>query len=266
MNQVLTIAAASVREHSRRKLIMFFVGASLILAAGLAYFTLRQGEGSPLALPVNLTANRFMGFLALIAALAVSMGNIGRPFADGEAAMLLARPVARWQYAAGRLLASVLVVGGLCALMVVELQAVRLLDGSGISSGLWGYWAVQWFNLTLIVSIATLLSVVIGNPVIVAVCTYFIDQLMSGISFLYRSAELGRIAGEASGVIKFLWYVTPKQLSSALFLRELGAGSAEARQVMEALVGNTATMALWATAYLAGIIALTMALVARKEL
>ena len=56
------------------------------------------------------------------------MNNIGRPFSDGEAMLVLARPVARWQYALGRLLASMALVVGLCLLLATLLQGVNLIE------------------------------------------------------------------------------------------------------------------------------------------
>ena len=264
MNQVLTIAAASVREHSRRKLILFFLVTSFVVAGGFAYVTVRGLDGPMWGL-VSFYVNGFMATLALVAALAVSMGNIGRPFGDGEASMILARPVARWQYAAGRLLAGIAVIGGLCALMAVELQIVRLLSERGPGAGLWQYWAVQWFNLTVIAAIATLLSTLMANPILVAILTYFIDKVTGTVTALHRSSEIARISTEASGIVRFLWYVTPKQLGSSLFFQELGINTAEAGQAIQLLTGTTKWIVVWATAYLIGVVLLTMVLVGRKE-
>lgn len=265
MNQVLAIAAASIREHSRRRLIVFFVGASVLISAGLGYLTVVRLEGNPLSIPANLGANQFMGFLALIAAIAVSMGNIGRPFSDGEASLVLARPVARWQYAAGRLAASAAIIGGLCALIALELQIVRLVDQTAMSPALWGHWGTQWFNLTLVASIATLLSSVITNPVIVAVSTYFIDSFSRTVGTFYRAAEAAQVSGGAGGLIRFLWYITPKRLGSSFFFSEFGDAGDKARRALDSVFGNSPGLIAWAVAYLVAVVTLTLYVVGRKE-
>ena len=268
MSPILIIARASVREHSRRKLIAFFAGLSILAMAALIYFILRQDKGGPILAATGalgtLAHLGFLGLLALVAALAVSMGNIGRPFSDGEAALVLARPVTRWQHALGRLTGSVAVIVGLCLLMAGEMQIVQLVSGEGMNSAIWAEWASRAFNLTLVAAIATLVSTGVAAPVLVATITFFIDRAVLWIARLYAITELGSLEGGLASVVRTAWFVTPKQLNSPFLLSRFGeAPEAPLRDF--SLLENSPGLILWAVAYLAGIVLVTVLLVNRKE-
>lgn len=87
MSALLTIAGSAVREHSRRRLILVLVGLSLVISAGIA--ALSQGDQTEAIFGQDtnfgtVAALGLLQLLALISALAVSMGNIGRPFESGR--------------------------------------------------------------------------------------------------------------------------------------------------------------------------------------
>lgn len=266
MNEILIIAGAAVKEHSRRKLILFFIGFSLLVMAGLFYFVIDQkgqqvffsGQGIVVAV-----ADSLLTFFALLAALAVSMGNIGQPFASGEALSVLARPVTRWQYALGRLLGSIAVIAGLCLLLAVELQIVQVVaEETEAAADLWGHWAVTAFNLTILASIATLLSVAISTPIIVAIIAYFVHQAVGGIAFgriILSQLPPGGDPGVIKTIVEVLWYITPKFLTSPLRASRLPS------EFNLEFFQNPPWLIAWAAAWLVGIVVLTLFFVRRKE-
>jgi ABC-type transport system involved in multi-copper enzyme maturation permease subunit len=266
VNPILIIAGASVKEHSRRKLILFFVGFSLLVMALLFYFVIDQkgqqvffsGQGI-----VVTVADAVLSFFALLAALAVSMGNVGQPFASGEALSVIARPVTRWQYALGRLLGSIAVIAGLCLLLAVELQIVQIVaEETEAAAELWGHWAVTAFNLTILASIATLLSVAISTPIIVAIIAYFVQQAVGGITFariILNQVPQNADVGAIKTIVEVLWYITPKFLTSPLQASRLP------EEMSRELFQNPPWLIAWALAWLVGIVALTLFFVRRKE-
>lgn len=268
MNAILIIAGAAVKEHSRRKLILFFIGFSLLVMAVLFYFVIDQkgqqvffsGQGI-----VATVADSVLSFLALVAALAVSMGNIGQPFASGEALSVLARPVTRWQYALGRLVGSIAVIAGLCLLLAVELQIVQIVaEETEAAADLWGHWAVTAFNLTILAGIATLLSVAVSTPIIVAIIAYFVQQVAGGIALariLLGQFPPGGDPGVIKTIVEVLWYITPKFLTSSLQARRAQLPE----QIAQGFFQNPPWLIAWALAWLVGIVALTLFFVRRKE-
>lgn len=270
MNAVLTIARASVTEHVRRKLVIFFLVLSVLAGGGLVYVSLNDDlsstvESAAVGLATVLSVTLLQG-LATLAAVAVSMNNIGRPFADGEAMLILARPVARWQYALGRLVASMALVIALCLVMATLLQGVNLIEDRNLGVELWGHWATQAFNLMLLVAIATLMSALFNNPVLAAFVAFFVYASSSFVSSLYLFVHTGRIGGVAGLIISTLWYLTPKTLISPFAMNRLQEGSDLAGASSVILISSTGARIAWAITYLIVTIGLTCLVVQRKEL
>jgi ABC-type transport system involved in multi-copper enzyme maturation permease subunit len=268
VNPILVLVSASIVEHSRRRLIAFFGIGSVLLTAALIYLAKdRSGEvffGSS----ENAAFVASLGFLhlfALLATLAVSMGNVGRPFSTGEALTVLARPVTRWQYALARFLASTAVVVGICVLLAVETQVVQVVAAGTFSGSLWGHWGTEIFNLTLLAALATVLSTVIAAPILVAVLAYVVNQVASGIGVLRRLTEVGVIGGSLGRIIDVGWYVTPKLLTSPLTIQGTGPRDSIGQPV-NLMIENSAGLVLWGALYLVGLVLLSLWLTNRKEI
>ncbi len=270
MNAVLTIAHASVTEHVRRKLVAFFGILVAMAAVGLVYVSLNNDLSSTLVGAAVGIATYFsltlLQGLSTLAAVAVSMNNIGRPFADGEATLILARPVARWQYALGRLLGSIALVVALCLLLLVLLQGINVLEDRNLGVELWGHWATQAFNLILLVSLTTLMSALFNNPVLAAFASFFVYASSGFVSALYLLVDTGRVRGVGGAVISVLWYLTPKTLISPLALERMTRDGNPMSAGSMMLISSTGARIAWGVAYLAATIALTFVLIRRKEL
>jgi ABC-type transport system involved in multi-copper enzyme maturation permease subunit len=266
MSHILTIAAASLREHSRRKLLAFFVGGSIVLTVIFAVvFRDRLGQlafGGTSAAAV--VAQGFFGTFALIGALAVSMGNIGQPFQSGEAMVILARPVSRTQYALGRMLGSLAVLAILCAILTVETEILQLITAKAFDVSLIWHWAVAFFNLSVIVAATSLFSTFIATPAIAAVIGFIADALTDFVTQFHRFVSGGRVGGTFARIIETLWYVLPKFLVSPLEGRALRGAGAQAQGF---LVGhNTPALGAWAASYLVLLVVGTVVLTQRKEI
>lgn len=268
MRAILTIAGASILEHRRRKLIGFFLLITLIIVAGLVYLALDTELGANLMnAAVGMATIASVGLLpalTVLAAIAVSMNNVGRPFADGEAALILARPVARWQFVLGRLLGSVSVIVGLCALMALLATGVGFIDRSGVDSQILGHWAVTSFNLSMLAAIVTFMSTLLGNPLIAAFSGYLLYTASTPVSTLYLLVSNGNITGGPSAVITAAWFITPKKLLSPL--RGSGTGSPEMTTLADgALLAGNGIRLGWCLAYIAVVLTLSFLVAERKE-
>lgn len=268
MRALLAIAGASVREHVRRKLLLFFVVLAVAVALGLIYLSLnRDVTSSMLGAAVGLATLASLGLLsglATLATVAVSMNNIGRPFSDGEALLILSRPISRRQYALGRLLASVGVVIGLCVVMAVLMQAVGLFEQRGTGAVLWGHWATTAFNLSLLAAITTMMSALVDTPLLAAFISYFLYSSTGIVTALYRLVEAGRMAGLPAAVIRTAWLVTPKTLISPLAARMLPEGADAGTGRISGLAATSRVV--WSAGYLTVVLGLTFFLAGRKDL
>lgn len=263
MSAVLTVARASVTEHLRRKLVLFFALITIVVAAGVAYLTLSGNSQTELGVLAGFATAATLSLLPLtttMAAVAVSMNNIGRPFADGEAMLVLVRPVARWQYAAGRLLASLSVVIGLCLFSAILIQAVTLVDQGNLSAGLWGHWATTAFNLIILVGLTNLVSGLVNAPVLAGFIAYFFYALAGFLPTMYGLVTASGSSGIVTNVVKAGYFLTPRTLTSPLISRE-AAGLPERMPLL-----NTSGRIWWSVAYMALVIAVTIVVVERKDL
>lgn len=269
MNPVLTIARASILEHRRRKIIGFFVVIALIVVAGLAYLTLDNDLSANLVdSAVGMATVASVGLLpamTVLAAIAVSMNNVGRPFSDGEAALILARPVARWHFVLGRLLGSIGVIAGLCAVMALLATGVGVIDQTGVEPAVLGHWAFTAFNLSLLAAIVTLLSTLIGNPLIAAFSGYLLYAASTPVSALYLLVSNGNITGVPGAIITGAWFITPKTLRSPLAQSGAGGSQIDSSLIDAALLSSNTARLAWAVAYIAVVVTLGILVAERKE-
>ena len=268
MSPVLTIAIASVKENSRRKLLLVFSLISLLVTAVLIFVALRKedagvifGTGFDIG---SVAALGFLAILALIAAMAVSMNSIGPSFASGEAALVLARPLSRTQYALGRLLGSAIAVLGFTALVATETQIARIATGEAMSGLLWEHWLVQGFNLLVISAFTTLMSCFFSVSIVSAVLAFVFDQVVTGLFTLHSVVQASLLEGPLATIIEVGWYVTPKFVPSPLQTEQLRSAPAEA--VPFAIIDPTLGLWLWAAAWWVAIMGAVVLITNRKQI
>lgn len=259
MTPVLVIAASTIREHSRRKLILFFAIISAIITAALAYFAADSQFDGFLGNDMLAAISGFYGTIALIAALATSMGNIGRPFNSGEALLLLARPVSRAEFVLGRFAAGIAVTWALSLLFAAEMQAIQLIEFAELSGTVWKVWGVSAFNLAVVAAITTLLSAFISTPAITAVIAYLVNQVVGVLQFLDLLVRENVIKGGVAAAIRLVWLVTPKFLNSPFARARVADGG------VDLTTTNSIGLGLWALAWLIGLLGLSILFTARRD-
>ena len=259
--QILIVSGFTLLQHSRRKLIAFFlIGSAVITLGGIA---LEAADAEIQVLfgpfPLHQIIQGFLSFFATLAVLTVSMGNFNQSFKEGEATIVLSRPVARWQYTLGRLLASAAIAAGLCIIFAAEVQIVQIVAKSSAPGLLWAQWGIAIFNFAVLIAITSLLSAVIPVPILVAIVAYFAQLIIAGVMGAHRAIEAGGLSGWFSKVLEAIYYVTPKFLDAPV---DPATVPAEMRSFF---ADNSAGLVIWAVAYLGAMVLATIFLVNRKE-
>lgn len=265
MTPALVIVRATVREHSRRKLIAFFSIISVLITVALIFFAANSQFDdffSPSTGGIQVVAG-FLGTFALIAAIATSMGNVGRPFNSGEALLILSRPVSRAQYVIGRFAGGLVVTAALCLLLALETQIVQSIAGqpAGI---LWEHWGVTVFNLTIVSAVTNLLSVFVATPIIAAVIAYLANQVFGVAEFLHRLTKAGILKGGFAVASNIFWIVTPKFLNSP-FTEGQGQVVIDGREISMA-GANSAGQIAWSLGWFGGLLALSLYFATRRDI
>lgn len=265
MTPALVIAGATVREHSRRKLIAFFVIASALLMVVLLFVAANTQTrqiffGSSPAGSFLMAA--LLGTFALIAAIATSMGNIGRVFNSGEALLVLARPISRAQYVAGRFCGGLVVTWGLAVLFALETQIVHQVAAGRTSGVAWEHWGVMAVNLSVVAAVATLFSAFISNPIVAAVLAYFAYQVINAAELVYRLAQANFLPGAFEVAARVLWLITPKFLVSP-FSRMQGSTGSDLAQF---LGSNSFGLVVWVLGWFLGLMALSALVATRRDI
>lgn len=259
--QILIVSGFTLLQHSRRKLIAFFLIGSAVITAGAIALEAIESEAAMIfgPLPFHQIIQGFLLLFATIAVLAVSMGNFNQSFKEGEATIVLSRPVARWQYALGRLLASVAIAAGLSIVFASEVQIIQIVAKESDPGLLWAQWGIAIFNFSVLVALTSLLSALIPVPILVAIVAYIAQSLVVGLTAAHRFVESGGLSGWFSKVLESLYYITPKFLEAPV---DPATVPMEARNF---LGDNSLGLVLWATSYAAAMVLLTVFLVNRKE-
>lgn len=216
MRPIALVSAFALLEHARRKLLAFFVIASLVVTVIVVILTLSKVApdffGSDNAL-VEIVSTGLFGLAATVGALTVSMGNFNQTFKEGEAVLVLSRPVSRWQYSLGRLSASSGIVIGMCVVLATQIQVIQIVTENSRPGILWATWGISAYNLILLAVITSFYSSVISIPVLALVAGYITQGLLGGIQTLRRVAETQNLKGWFPKVIDVLYWITPKPLS-----------------------------------------------------
>ena len=144
MRQVVAVAFYTLRELSRRKLLIFLVagGAGLVLLAAILAALVRANAPAG-----TLPAKDFSGVLLLqvaglvslfawIAAVAIAVTLINHDLESGSVVSIFSKPVSRLQYALGKLIAAAVALLLIVVVLGVGTQLLVLVNGGGHETAL----------------------------------------------------------------------------------------------------------------------------------
>jgi ABC-type transport system involved in multi-copper enzyme maturation permease subunit len=214
VNGALAVARYTLLELSRRRiLLVFFIVGVLGIAAiagGLkiiavvapenATFTGPPGSKAPdPALVSRLLELTFVtqligvvGFFALLIAFAIGMTAIYHDLESGAAVGIFSKPVSRFAFAAGKIVAAAVAMIVIVGLLGLESRLLMTLFGGGLEGALWVEMLAAIANAVLLMLVVLALSTWMNN--IIAAVVAFIYNFVGGSVVIPLHA--GLVAGQ----------------------------------------------------------------------
>ena len=215
MNGTLAVARYTLIELSRRRilLVLFIIGAVGIALIGGALklisvtnpSSVSGGFGPPgsvapdPALFDRVTELQFVsqlidvvGFFALLIAFAIGMTAIYHDLESGAAVGIFSKPVSRFAFTAGKVIAALVAMIVIVGLLSIETRLAMSLFGGGLEGALWVETLAAVANAALLMLVVLTLSTWMNN--IIAAVVAFIYNVVTGvITFVHNLADNGVI-------------------------------------------------------------------------
>jgi ABC-type transport system involved in multi-copper enzyme maturation permease subunit len=282
MNAVWTIAALTVREAVRRKLVAAFALISVVLVAmsgwgfyRLSHHTVLTSGETRVALPVAVILFMFMfSFVVALSASAIASPAISSEIDSGVLQTVAARPVRRgevllgkWLGLAGLLLAYTAVVSGLLTVVVYWASGYVAPNPAAAAALVFAEGIVL---LTLVLLLSTRMSALAAG--VIGVALFGIAWLAGVVETLGTSFHIGamRTAGHITSFLLptdglwhgAIWYLEPSWFLSQQLAETPGA---QGNPFMSLAAPSWPYLA-WAGIWLAGVLVLDLVSFERREL
>ena len=238
MTPVLAVARYTLLEMSRRRLLLVFFAIGAVGIAGLGIvlkvFTTAFvgservgsiGDHGPTPEQIQkLTELSFvsdligvLGIFALLIAFAIGMTAIYHDLESGSAVAIFSKPLSRFEFSAGKVVAAVVAMVAVVGLLSLEARLVLYLFGGGLENALWLETLAQVANAVTLMLIVLALSAWVNN--IVAAIIAFIYNSAAGIVVtLHLQANAGNLGDSQvlkTGLNLLYWLVPHSLVSSA---------------------------------------------------
>ncbi len=202
MRRVLAVAANTFREAIRDKVLynlVFF--ALLVMGVSVILGKVTLGERLKIIQDVSLAA---MSVFGLLIAVFVGIGLVHKEIQRRTIHILLARPVARWEFVAGKYLGLMGVIAINVAVMTAALYALVAVfsDVAGGTAGLAPAVLLILVELTVVTGVAILFST-FSTPTLSAMFTlgvWLIGRFSSDLVALARRSESAVLRGVTTAV------------------------------------------------------------------
>ena len=196
---VRTIAANSFREAVRDRILYLLLAfAAIVIAVSRFVSMLTVGDEAKIVKDFGLSAISVFGVLT---AMFVGVSLVFKEIERKTVYTLLANPVRRWQFVAGKYLGLLLVLAmNVAAMAVVLALALALLGESALA--LWPAVVLTFVQLALVAAFAILFSSY-TNPILAAVgtgATYVVGHLSWSFDLL-KARSTGALARAACDVL-----------------------------------------------------------------
>ncbi|MCM2334327.1 MAG: ABC transporter permease [Anaeromyxobacteraceae bacterium] len=257
MNKLLAIASVAIREALRQKLAAnLLVFAVALVAASLTISALTFGEQYRIIVDLGLSAMEVFGTLI---ATFLGAGLVARDVERRSVYPVIAKPVTRTQYVAGRYL-------GLLATTALNLLVMALVFALvlAIYTGGFGFVVDTPFLLVL-------LSLVVRFAMVTAVATFFSTFTTTTLAAIFTLSLV--VAGQlASDLVKY-WSTKGPWAGRLGTMLYVVVPNLEALNLKEAMVYKDAVAPSFAwtglgygLAYAAGVVAVAAAVFSRRDL
>jgi ABC-type transport system involved in multi-copper enzyme maturation permease subunit len=237
VNGTLAVARYTLLELSRRRilLVFFVIGVVGIAAIGVALKIISNVSPSNVSFsgpagstPVDpaklarLTELTFVtqligvvGFFALLIAFAIGMTAIYHDLESGAAVGIFSKPISRFAFADGKVLAAVVAMVVIVGLLSLETRLVMTLFGGGLEGALWVETVAAVANAALLMLIVLALSTWMNN-IIAAVVAFVYNFVASIVVALHGQLVGGGLGDNAivKAVLNTAYWLVPHQLRS----------------------------------------------------
>ncbi len=219
---MIAVARYTLLEMSRRRLLLALLlgGLGLVVALGMAPYILPGVDRNP-ATKVDFVLtglDRFVGFFPLLAGFAIGMTVIYNDIDSGAIVAILAKPVSRIEYAAGKAVAALagqVMVGASLALATCILLLPVKLEGLDYGAVI-SYFLAGTANAVVLVLLLMAVTTRINN-IVSAVAAFIVYELAGGITTLHDFVvQNAPIAAAWKAVINVAYALVPHQLFSGL--------------------------------------------------
>jgi ABC-type transport system involved in multi-copper enzyme maturation permease subunit len=198
VNGTLAVARYTLLELTRRRILLVFVVIGILgvaaIGLGLKLFTptsmvVTGGSGMPQPDPAAMsrylelsfvrTLIGVVGFFALLVAFAIGMTAIYHDLESGAAVGIFSKPVSRFAFAAGKIVAALIAMVAIVGLLGLEARLIMTLFGGGLEGAMWVETVAAVANAVLLMLIVLALSTWMNN--IVAAVIAFIYNFVAGV-------------------------------------------------------------------------------------
>jgi ABC-type transport system involved in multi-copper enzyme maturation permease subunit len=218
-SSAIAVAKYTLIELSRRRLLLVFVLVAIVLTAALGI--------APFILPGMTSADgrasfilggisRVSGLAIELCLLAIGMTVISHDLDSGAIVAILAKPITRFSYAAGKLAGALFLLILLDALFTAGSMLVVALHGSGHAAVLFWFFATSSANAMLLMILVMVLTVYLNNIVAAAIVVVF-SYVQGNVSILHAMVQNHVITDPIlDPVINIIYWLFPHQLLSNL--------------------------------------------------
>lgn len=253
MSRVLLVALATFRETVRRRVFLASVGfAMLIVFAPLAAIPLASGQKETLVKDIGLS---FIDLFGVLLAILMAASLIHDEMDRRTVYTLLARPIRRRDYLAGKYLGLLLMGAANIAIMAVAFAVVLSLTLGRVEPSLGASVLLSFLQVAVVTAVAMLLTTV-SSPVLAALASILFCVAGHAIGDIRTFSDrfAGPVAREAVRVVS--WVLPDLEHFNAK--GELVYGDGVSAQFL-------LLAALYAAGYAALVLALSAALFERRE-
>lgn len=213
------VAAYTVLELSRRRVLLVLVGAAAILTAGIGIAPLiLPGMTSPdeRAVFVLGAISRVDGLAIELCAFAIGMTVINHDLDTGAIVAILAKPITRFAYATGKLASALFALVLVGAVFAAGSLLVVALDGGGHADTMFWFFASSVANAVLVMVLVMILTVFLNNVVAggIVAAFAFLEVQLTTLHLKLQSSPLTAPALKAASTVAY-WLV-PHDLVSNL--------------------------------------------------
>jgi ABC-type transport system involved in multi-copper enzyme maturation permease subunit len=212
------VARYTLVELGRRRLLLGLIGVAIFLTAGIAI--------APYVLPGFKSADdrtvfiltgisRVDGVAIELCAFAVGMVVINHDLDSGAIVAILAKPITRFGYAAGKLASSLFLLILVDALFTAGSMLAVLINGGGHMDVMFWFFAASSANALLLMVLVMVLTLYLNNVVAAGTVVAF-SFVQTQVSTLHAMVSSNLITGIFAGVINTAYWAVPHQLLSNL--------------------------------------------------